>query len=342
MEKNHYCVYLHRRKDNNDIIYVGEGTESRARKINKSANRNKAYNELLDSTELYSEIYKRGLTKNESQELEEILIAKFRGEGQPLTNYHYRSYGALAYFKHEYSDKFIIDPTSPSGLRWREDRYLNSENGHKLANKGDVAGGLNPISGYWTYMSKMCHRIVYAIAHGECPAIITVDHIDGNKNNNSTDNLQLLSREDNTRKATKERNWLKGENSPLSKCTEEQVLEIYEMFKEGKSNLHIAKVFKVSSGHISSIRHGRKWKDLFIQLNCIKEDNFLKSVVTVQQVKDAIILLAEGKSNKEISETTSIKDKTVSKLRLGTGLKRIVKLINQQKGINEYTPTQLC
>lgn len=57
-EDKNYCVYLHRRCDNNDIMYVGEGRERRARIVCKSHSRNKEYAKILELTKIYYEIYK--------------------------------------------------------------------------------------------------------------------------------------------------------------------------------------------------------------------------------------------------------------------------------------------
>ena len=83
---NNYCVYLHRRKDTKEIVYVGEGRLSRAKSISSRAGRNKNYNKLVESVGLYSEIYQDDLTKKEAESLEESLIVELRSEGHPLTN----------------------------------------------------------------------------------------------------------------------------------------------------------------------------------------------------------------------------------------------------------------
>lgn len=44
------------------------------------------------------------------------------------------------------------------------------------------------------------HRLVYEAFHGPIPFGLTVDHIDSEKLNNRLENLQLLTREENTRK----------------------------------------------------------------------------------------------------------------------------------------------
>ena len=47
------------------------------------------------------------------------------------------------------------------------------------------------------------HRVIWETFNGPILDDLTIDHIDGCITNNSLNNLQILSREDNTRKATK-------------------------------------------------------------------------------------------------------------------------------------------
>ena len=47
------------------------------------------------------------------------------------------------------------------------------------------------------------HRLVYETLMGDIPQELTIDHIDANPQNNSIENLRILTRENNTRKALK-------------------------------------------------------------------------------------------------------------------------------------------
>jgi len=326
-----YCVYIHRRIDNNDIVYVGEGRSSRANNFG-CVGRNKEYCELIKTTKLYCEVIQGNLTKQEAEALEEDLISKYKLEYTSLTNKAAKSTCALSYKKEDYQDLFVVDPYSPSGLRWLTDRYnLPNGKGYKIITKGDIAGCKNKLTGYWYYMNKSCHRIVYALTYGECPAVLTVDHIDANKDNNSIENLQLMSRGLNSAKSHENRVYNQGEDVHSSKLTKVQVLEIYEMFKSHASNEDVASIYNLHSRYVSLLRHGKRWKELYEEVNHQFNDSFKSISVTADQVKQALDLFLKGLNNKEISEMTGIERSTVSRLRHGKTLKKIVKFVEQSR-----------
>jgi hypothetical protein len=93
-------------------------------------------------------------------------------------------------------DHFYYDETSPSGLRWKIDRYVLVCGGpglRKVVSAGDVAGHLRK-DGYWSvkYFSDSLknHRIVYAL-HNPDVSIESVifDHVNGNNSDNKISNI---------------------------------------------------------------------------------------------------------------------------------------------------------
>lgn len=107
------------------------------------------------------------------------------------------------------------------------------------------------------------HRLV-AIAFKKNPKNLPeVNHKDGNKQNNKSNNLQWSTRVQNCRHA-----WdsglfgdhNKGENNPGAKMTKEKVLEIRRLYATGLyTTRSLAKVFNVGSSTICYIKNKITW-----------------------------------------------------------------------------------
>jgi hypothetical protein len=88
---------------------------------------------------------------------------------------------------------FIVDPTSPSGLRWRVSRGTRIKAGQVA---GSISGNFNGKM-YWrviaSYRSMKAHRVILSIIHGIDLAGIEVDHINGDGSDNRIENLRIAS-----------------------------------------------------------------------------------------------------------------------------------------------------
>jgi hypothetical protein len=88
-------------------------------------------------------------------------------------------------------ERLLIDPTSPTGLRWRK-RYNNRTRPDLVAfpsvRKGYYVGRLGG-------QNLEAHRVVFFLHNGYWPDLI--DHWDRNKQNNHPDNLRDRSVQDN-------------------------------------------------------------------------------------------------------------------------------------------------
>lgn len=89
-----------------------------------------------------------------------------------------------------------------------------------------------------------------------------INHIDGDKANNSTQNLEWCTYSENNYHAyrTKLRIPSFGSNSGMAKLNEKKVLLIKKSHKEGVSNQIIGDKYHVSRRAISSIINGETWK----------------------------------------------------------------------------------
>ena len=88
-----------------------------------------------------------------------------------------------------------------------------------------------------------------------------VNHKDGNKLNNSVDNLEWVSNQENRNHALKNNLHLCGEKCSWSKLTEQDVYYILDNYPK-KTIKDLALKFGVNRNTISDIIHHRSWKQL--------------------------------------------------------------------------------
>jgi hypothetical protein len=74
MTKSNYCVYRHRRLDNNEIFYVGIGNEKRP--YSKEV-RNNLWNKVINKTNYTIEVLYTNLNKTDAIDLEMLLISEY-------------------------------------------------------------------------------------------------------------------------------------------------------------------------------------------------------------------------------------------------------------------------
>ena len=106
------------------------------------------------------------------------------------------------------------------------------------------------------------HRIVCTAFKGA--SSLEVNHIDGNKKNNNSINLEWTTRSENIKHAfslglVKP---LRGEKNPTSIIKEDQALLIIEMLSNGIGPIEISKRLLISKNITKDISRGKTWKHL--------------------------------------------------------------------------------
>ena len=86
-----------------------------------------------------------------------------------------------------------------------------------------------------------------------------VNHKDGNKLNNSADNLEWVTNQENRNHAVKTGLQITGESCPWAKLTQKAVDFIREHTEYTANEL--SGIFGVTPGHIRDIRKHHSWKD---------------------------------------------------------------------------------
>ncbi len=208
---NKFCVYFLRCSDTGNVVYIGSGTVSRAM-LRKA--RSEALQEYCKSHDVKTEIIKSGLSKEQSLKLEQEYLNKYYDKdtvGFDLFN----STGIVAITKeYEYgtfSEMFYYDPSSPTFLRWKVDRYGTGR--AKIMKVGDVAGYVNAKGATVSlnYSAYLVHRVIYCLKTGkDVPVNLVVDHIDRNPMNNAFENLRLVTQSENMK--NRDFNYLQSNN----------------------------------------------------------------------------------------------------------------------------------
>lgn len=158
---------------------------------------------------------------------------------------------------------FSVDRT---GAIWR---HFRQSNGSELqarpliALSPPVRAEVEVTSGYlrvqFTHgedrMQVYAHRIVWMVnSHQPIPPLLEVNHIDGNKANNTPRNLELVTKRDNALHALHQLGRLSTRHYPGAKLTIEQVHEIRRLYDaKALAHVEIAKIYGVSAKTVSKI-----------------------------------------------------------------------------------------
>ena len=89
---------------------------------------------------------------------------------------------------------------------------------------------------------------------------LQVNHKDGDKLNNSLDNLEWTTCKENIRHAIEHN--LRAKINGGAKLTPEQVIEIYRRANNGEQNIKLGKEFDINPDQIGRIKNKKSWKNI--------------------------------------------------------------------------------
>lgn len=195
VNENRYYVYLHMVKEPfilndksyeiGDVAYVGSGQRSRF--IVKDKSRSKDHLAVWDKLDKIK--IKTGLSENEKHLIERDYIAKYSESGKLLNKRKEHNftqeihYEVMKFF-------FRIDEVSPSKVSWNN-HYNNSE----VTNLNSSSNYYNVCLAGRTYQIS---RIAWCLYNKrDCPTDKIVDHVNGDRSDNSATNLRLATYSEN-------------------------------------------------------------------------------------------------------------------------------------------------
>ena len=196
-----FCVYFFRRKDNLEIVYVGHGTEKRPY---SKTGRSQTILSLMNENTIQVIVAFDFLTKNEAEIIEGEYLTEYlnkKTSGFNLLNQKPKRSPVKVVYA-DISKHLAYDKTSETFLVWKNDRY--AWNGALITKCGSVAGCRDKLSGYVKLkingIQYKGHRLVYCLANKtDLDENLVIDHIDRDKFNNNSENLRIVSHQENSR-----------------------------------------------------------------------------------------------------------------------------------------------
>jgi len=190
-KENKYYVYLHK-LNCGEVFYVGKGTGYRSA---QKAGRTKEWSEK-SLIGYFVELVQENLSVKEAITLEIELYHKYKS-----TIINKTEPSLVKEINYELLSSILeISKDSPSGLIWKKDAALLNVGIRRL--RGKRAGRLT--SGYWVIRlfgkALRVNRIIYSLFNkADLHADLLVDHKDGDRSNNSPENLEAVTYAQNAR-----------------------------------------------------------------------------------------------------------------------------------------------
>lgn len=194
-----YYVYVHKKKSDNSVFYVGKG---RLIRESISHKRTQAWKEAAKDG-WYSEKLHENLSNKDAITLENMYLKE---NNWILVNVAAaRQVNTISYAEVSFCLKY--DRDSPSCLSW-----VNTD-GKRNIKKSGFAGYKDPQGYHSVRLNKKlyaAHRLVWVLFHKEISENMIINHIDHCKHNNKIENLELVTEAINGRRTITQKNKYSG------------------------------------------------------------------------------------------------------------------------------------
>lgn len=154
------------------------------------------------------------------------------------------------------------------------------------------------------------HRLVAKAFIPNQKDLPQVNHIDGNKENNTVSNLEWVTASENINHAFSIGLKPRGEGSPLTDLDEKVIHKVCEMLSEGYLNTEVVKTLGVTRDVVSKIKTGQSWKHITSLYPIPRKSRGLPENVVIRICE----LLQAGKTAQEVLDEMIEPDLTLAKI----------------------------
>jgi hypothetical protein len=107
--------------------------------------------------------------------------------------------------------------------------------------------------------TRLVHRLIANAFIGDCPAGKQVNHKDGNRENNTPENLEYVTQSENNFHAVERIGAYRGDRRKDCAVTPEIVRKIREAHNSGMGYVKISKAIPISWGIVRNVLKGKTW-----------------------------------------------------------------------------------
>jgi molybdenum-dependent DNA-binding transcriptional regulator ModE len=166
---------------------------------------------------------------------------------------------------------------------------------------------------------RYVHQLVLDAFVGPCPPGLECRHLDGNRRNNLVWNLRWGTKKQNMEDMVIHGNSLKGRRAPAAVMTEEGVIELLAMRRDGKTIKFLARWFGVSYHTVWKIINGEGWCHV-TGLSPARHGGYPKgeehygTILTESAVREALAMRRDGKRAVDIAQSLGVARGTISSI----------------------------
>lgn len=112
------------------------------------------------------------------------------------------------------------------------------------------------VNAFYKTRSPRLHVLICRLFNGEKPGSgYEVDHIDGNRQNNSADNLRWVSHAENMRNAKERDAWKRVKEKSFAFDSEEQFLSVMTQINAGVQNIELERRYGKNASKFSNLKY---------------------------------------------------------------------------------------